>query len=100
MNLKLGLIYDFIETHDLVLNIDHLSRCCGNGKKFQSFMIQTKLKPKTEPLKKMKRKLTLHDGKDSFSLMPSKVTIDDLFLIYIAGIFISSHTYSKLPQRV
>ena len=27
----------------------------------------------------------LYDGKDRFILMPSKVTIDDLFLVYITG---------------
>ena len=44
INLKLGLIYDCMETHELVLNIDNLSRCCGNGKKLKPFMIQAKLK--------------------------------------------------------
>jgi len=45
-----------METYELVLNIDNLSRCCGNGKKFKSFMIQAELKPEIEPLKKKKRK--------------------------------------------
>jgi len=59
MNLKLRLIYDCMETHELVLNVDNLSRCCGNGKKFKSFMIQDELKPKTEHLKKKKGKINI-----------------------------------------
>ena len=31
----------------------------------------------------------LYDGNDNFSLMPSKVTIDDLFKRYITGHFVS-----------
>ena len=87
MNFKLGIIYDCMETYELVLNKHDLSRCCGDGKKFESFMIQDKLKPK--PLKKKKRKLMLYYGKDNFSLMPSKVTNDDLFKIYITDHFVS-----------
>ena len=30
----------------------------------------------------------LYDGKDSLALIPSRVIIDDLFLIYITGHFI------------
>ena len=59
MNLELGLIYDCMKTHELVLSIDHLSRCCGNGKNLKSFMIQAELKPKTKPLKKKKRKINV-----------------------------------------
>ena len=58
MNLKLGLFYDCMEQYELVLIIDNLSSCCGDGKKFRSFSLHAELKQK--PLKKKKRK---HDDK-------------------------------------
>ena len=46
MNLKLGLLYDFMEQYELVLNKDNLSRWCGDDKQFQSFMYNAESKLK------------------------------------------------------
>ena len=53
-NMKLGLIYDCMEHYEFFLNIDTLSRFCGDGKKFSSFSFHAELKPKLLKMKKRK----------------------------------------------
>ena len=45
INLKLNLIYNFIEECALVLNKDNLSRCCSDGQKFKECVFLDELKP-------------------------------------------------------
>ena len=44
INSGLKIIYDCMETHDLILNVHNLNKCCGPNKNFVNFVITQELK--------------------------------------------------------
>ena len=46
INSGLKIIYDCMETHELIHNVQNLNKCCGPNKKFLNFVISLELKCK------------------------------------------------------
>ena len=44
INSGLKIIYDCMETHELIINAQNLNKCCGSNKKILNFVITQELK--------------------------------------------------------
>ena len=82
INRGLKIIYDCVETHEIQLNHDNLSKWCRPNCVFVRLCI----------------KVELRDSKVHTTHSKDKITIDNLFKKILQ--VISIHAYSKLPQRL
>ena len=91
INLKLRIIYVCMETHEHALNIDNYHVAVAKVRSSDPLWFKVSWNWKQILWKRRKEKFMLYDGKDSFSLMPSKVTINDLLAIHYRSFNVISY---------
>ena len=83
INSGLKIIYNCMKNHELIHNIHNFNKCCGSGNFFQILLYKKS--------SKIKWYMPRNHGWEQ--------PLYRLFLIYITGHIISSHTYNKLHRR-